>query len=327
MTPPHPVAVVIDAPGKVNLALAVSPPEPAGAPRAGWHRICSLFTPVTLAGTVEVRPHADATRPGTFATAWAPDAPLPSAIDWPPEKDLCWRAWRALEAHTGRTLPCELVVRKRVPVGGGLGGGSSECAATLLALNRAFALGLSSADLRAIGQRLGSDVGYFLLAEPALGQGLAPGLAPGPALVEHFGDQLHALAGARPPRLLLLLNALACPTPAVYRAFDDVATPEAERFARVRALAQAWQSAEALRDVQLFNDLAAPALKVRPDLAELHRRCQRVLSRPVHVTGSGSTLFVLLGASENAAEVCSAASSIVGVVPVLSEPSGLGPEA
>ena len=106
---------------KINLALAVGPPQgPPQGPR-GYHPIASIFVCVSLAGEVHIEPAAHSK--GTFRTSWANDAPLPTPIDWPIEQDLGYRAWRALEAHIGRALPVHIDVRKRVPVGGGLGGG------------------------------------------------------------------------------------------------------------------------------------------------------------------------------------------------------------
>ena len=72
------------------------------------------------------------------------------------------RAHRALEVRLGRVLPCHLEVRKRIPVGGGLGGGSSDAAAALLALRQAFGLELSDAELAAVGATIGSDVAFFI---------------------------------------------------------------------------------------------------------------------------------------------------------------------
>src|SRR6185295_18407432 len=123
----------------VNLALSVGPPLPAGDPRAGMHPIASWMHAIDLCDEVWI------TRLVTGASrldiAWADDAPRPSPIDWPSEKDLAFRAHRLLEGDTGRALPAAIRIAKRIPVGGGLGGGSSDAAATLLALNDLFALG------------------------------------------------------------------------------------------------------------------------------------------------------------------------------------------
>ena len=170
--------VVRSAPAKVNLALSVGDAEPAerdGArnPRAGWHPIASWMVCVDLMDRVRVTPGSEGS---THRIAWAEDAPRPTPIDWPVEKDLAVRAHRALERRVGRTLPCAVAVEKRIPVGGGLGGGSSDAAAALLALREAFDLPLSDAELAAVGAGLGSDVAFFVDAEH------------GPGVVTGFGE-------------------------------------------------------------------------------------------------------------------------------------------
>ncbi len=272
-------AITVSAPGKLNLALAVAPPEPPGSPRAGWHRIASWFHAIGLAG--EVR--AERAQTTTHSIDWAPDAPAPSPIDWPVTADLTHRALLALEARVGRTLPTRLTIAKRVPVGGGLGGGSSEAASTLLALNALHALDLDHAELARIGAMLGSDVPYFLDEARAP---CAPDDAPRPALVTGFGDEIE-----RTPRVgadaVLIVPSFGCPTPAVYRAFD--ADPPAS-FAG-SAVALAARGADLAAPLPP-NDLAAPACLVEPRLGELLRRAHEVEPR-VRVTGSGSVCFVL----------------------------------
>lgn len=270
--------VVRTAPAKVNLALSVGDAEPAmidGAPnpRAGWHRLASWMVCLDLADAVRVTPG-----PTSHRVLWAPDAPRPSPIDWPIEKDLAVRAHRALERELGRELQCGLVVEKRIPVGGGLGGGSSDAAAALLALREAFGLPMTDAQLAAVGARLGSDVPFFVDAQGR------------PGVVMGFGERVE-----RTPRtpgvLTLILPPFGCPTPAVYRAFDAWDGPRAAVLrpeeSRVRLLA-----AGGFDPALWFNDLEAPAEAVEPGLTVVRRAAAALAGARAMVTGSGSTVIV-----------------------------------
>lgn len=155
---------------KLNLCLSIGFPQQAGTTIeldgkskdvSGYHRIASWMACVDLCDDVTVTRKREGEK-SVVRVEWAEDAPRPSPIDWAIEKDLAFRAHAALEARVGRTLPVEIVVSKRIPVGGGLGGGSSDAAAVLSALDELFGLGLSTRALREVGMGLGSDVGFFV---------------------------------------------------------------------------------------------------------------------------------------------------------------------
>lgn len=263
---------------KLNLCLAVSPPEPVGSTRAGWHRIASWFAPVALWDDLSLAPTRG---PSHYHRAWAPDAPRPTPIDWPEESDLAVRAHRLLEHLAGKPLPITLNLVKRIPTGGGLGGGSSDAAAVLRAVTALYQLPHSPADLRSHSRSLGSDVAFFITDHPP---GIEP---PPPALVTGFGDEISPAGSPRGP-LLLLFPDFGCPTPQVYRAFDALG-PRPFRAEDVSQLADPrspWPGAG------LFNDLAPAAESVEPRLATLRTTLEDA-GHTVHMTGSGSTLFIL----------------------------------
>ncbi len=264
--------ITLRAHAKVNLALAVGPPEPAGSAHPGWHPIASWMHAISLWDelTIEPLPHGSA-----FAVSWAEDAPRPGPIDWTPEQDLAARAHRLLEREAGRELPARMRLVKRIPVGSGLGGGSSDGAAALRGLNMLFGLGLSTTRLAELSRSLGSDVAFFVDGEPAR-----------PALVEGFGDRIERLGRTRAD-LLLIIPPVACATASVYRAYDGL-NPGALRADRARALA-----AGGTPEGGLFNDLDRAAEAVAPELAGLRRRASEAAGAPVHMSGSGSCLFTL----------------------------------
>ena len=285
---PEPESVSLRAHAKLNLTLSVGPPI-ADGDRRGFHPIASWFAAIDLADSLSVRRLPPGT-PSRFSIRWAPDAPKTSPINWPLEKDLAVRAHALVERVAGRALPVDMVLVKRIPVGGGLGGGSSDAAAMLAAVVTLFGLPIGRPDLRALSAGLGSDVAFFLDDSP-----VDP---PRPAIVTGFGEKIERLDDALGAEVLLIVPPFGCPTGPVYKAFDSA--PRAElRPERVRAIRQRSRNRGRIDSADLFNDLADPACTVEPMLGETLERLRAALGEvPVHVTGSGSTMFVLVSAGD-----------------------------
>ena len=240
------------------------------------HPIASWMTPVTLADEIVVTRIGDGHAP-VFERRFADGTPVP----WPEESDLVVRAHRAVERVAG-PLPVRVSVVKHIPAGGGLGGGSSDAAVVLRALDVLFGLGLGQAGLVEIARSLGSDIPFFL------DEGAKPGAPPHCALVSGMGDRVDRLEpGQWPGGWVLICPPFGCETGAVYRAFDADPRPfradDVERVARSPAFDPA----------ALFNDLAGAAEAVKPELGRIRRGLARALGVGVHVSGSGSTLFVV----------------------------------
>ncbi|MAE60328.1 MAG: hypothetical protein CMJ49_03115, partial [Planctomycetaceae bacterium] len=282
-------------PAKVNLALSVGAPHPDG-----YHPIASWMITVCLADDLLITP-LPTDRQSHFTIDWTPDAPRPSPIDWPLSDDLTVRAHALLEQHVDRALPVDVKLAKRIPVGAGLAGGSSNGAAMLAALDALFDLQLGRDILIDLAMQLGSDLAFFLTTPSAIVTGLGQTTRPAPR--------------SAPAHLALILSDLHCATGAVYRAFDDYqpgATVDPDRVA-------ALVSQDPLPDAQLFNDLAAPACHVEPRLTELRDRCAAIAQRRVHVTGSGAGLFIVARDQPDADSIAAALAgeSDVTVVPVI----------
>jgi len=275
----HPPRTVTQpAPAKVNLNLFVGPALAAGQPKARYHPVDSLMACVGLADEVRVTrrdgPNAEASGATTLSVRWAAEAPRASLIDWPMEKDLAVKAVRRLEQHVGRPLPAELEIIKRIPVGGGLGGGSSDAAATLVAVDRAFGLGLSTTQLMNIAAEIGSDVAFFVLcAREGITRGKVSGLG---ELV------VPSKSSADLGRVVLVLPPFGCSTADVYREFDR------GDLVRQRELF-------ALQSEPRLNMLAAAAMRVEPRLEVLISVVRAGANGlACWITGSGSTICVEL---------------------------------
>ncbi|MBS0578509.1 MAG: 4-(cytidine 5'-diphospho)-2-C-methyl-D-erythritol kinase [Proteobacteria bacterium] len=150
------------APAKLNLFLHV-----VGRRADGYHELQTLFQLIDLADTVGITLRDDGRieRPGgTYGVA--------------AEDDLAVRAARALQAATGCRAGADLRIAKRIPLGGGLGGGSSDAATVLLALNSLWDCGLSVAELAALGLPLGADVPVFVKGFSAWAEGVGEQLTP-----------------------------------------------------------------------------------------------------------------------------------------------------
>ena len=254
-------------PAKLNLLLAVEPPR-----EDGMHPIASWMVTIDLVDDLEVI-RLEPDRLSRYAILWHDDAHRRSDIDWSITSDLAVRAHLALEEHVGRSLPVQMKLEKRIPVGGGLGGGSSNAAAMLRAVNELHELGLDDTTLASIGAMLGSDVPFLVRG--------------GSAVVAGVGETVHRHADVPGFHAVLVFPDVACPTGAVYAAFDED-LPVTSRRSEVLSL----DGAHVPDPDALFNDLAAPAMRVAPDLAAQHEQVAAVAEGPVHVSGSGSTLFV-----------------------------------
>lgn len=143
------------APGKLNLFLHVLGRR-EGGPHAGYHELQSVMRLVERADRIGIAVRDD----GRISS----DAAFPD--------DLCVRAARALQKASGSRKGCDITLEKSLPVSGGMGGGSSDAATVLLALNRLWNLGLGRAALQEVGVSLGADVPFFLLGENALAEGI-----------------------------------------------------------------------------------------------------------------------------------------------------------
>jgi 4-diphosphocytidyl-2-C-methyl-D-erythritol kinase len=239
------------------------------------------MVPVTLADRVTVER--------------TPGAGLDVVCDVAPgEQNLAAKLVRELEARLERAFQVRITIEKHVPHGGGLGGGSSDAAATLIALERLFTLDLSARLRHEVAAAVGSDVPFFLWpgAQLAMGRGLL--------LKEVALPDLH---------VVIAVPDLALSTAAVYRWRDeDVVTTLKGFVPQARALSARVQAVRTVGDVValMHNDLEASVTARKPAVAELRDRLSAEGALAAAMTGSGAAVCGLF-ANEEAASRARAA--------------------
>ena len=234
------------APAKLNLFLHV-----VGRRADGYHLLQTVFRFIDHGDLLRFAPRDD----GRVVLA----DPLPGV---PPETDLTVRAAQALRDATGCRAGVTIRLDKRLPLGGGLGGGSSDAATTLIALNCLWGTGLDDASLQQIGLRLGADVPVFIHGRTTFAEGIG----------ERFTD-----VDAPPRWYLVVVPPVAVPTPTVFRA------PELRRDTPSIRAAD-W------REGFGANDLEPVACALFPEVADTLRHLRR--HGDARMSGSGASCFV-----------------------------------
>ena len=299
--------VSASAPGKVNLVLR------AGAPTAdGYHPLATVFEALDLRETVTVR----TTRtPGTTVetVAHLPGGGIDRATTElmravPARSHLAVRAARAMQrlaaAGPWASTAAGLAIRvdKRVPVAGGMAGGSADAAATLVACNELWGLGLGPDRLEWIGRALGADVPACLTGGIALGTGRGDHMAP----LECPGTRHH---------WVIALAHEGLSTADVFAEFDCAAqgapaAPTDEELADLTGPAR-------LAGPRLVNDLTAAALSLRPELGGTLNAARAAGALAAIVSGSGPTVAALASSPDHADEIAERLAAAPAVARVL----------
>ena len=251
------------APAKLNLFLHV-----VGRRPDGYHLLQSVFRLIDLGDALRFAPRTD----GRIARA----APLAGV---PEERDLCLRAARMLQEASGASLGVEIAIEKRLPMGGGLGGGSSDAATVLLALNRLWRLEWPRERLQALGLELGADVPFFIHGRNAF--------------VEGVGERLQAL-NLPPAWYLVVAPPASVPTAEIFAAPDLTRDTKAIKMADFSA---GWGAGG------LFgrNDLEAVVCERYPAVARALAWLRQ--HAEARMTGSGACVFAPFAAEQDARAV------------------------
>lgn len=304
---PTPSRVRASAPGKINLSLRVG-----GRDERGYHALATVFHAVDLRETVTAE-----TRPDSRELTLTVDSHVPGTVPVD-ASNLALRAAELLRREHGITDGAHLHIDKRVPIAGGMGGGSADAAAALLALNHLWGRPASDAQLLALGARLGADVPFALHGGTALGRGTGAELTSLPDAGSGGSGRWH---------WVLAIPGGTLSTPAVYTRFDEQAarrsaapphTPSAD-VAQLEALARGDRGALA---ATLANDLQDAALSLHDGLAPALEACCEAGALAAIVSGSGPTLVLLARDAAHAAEL---AARVAGTTHVRSAHAVSGP--
>ena len=267
-------SLVVPAYAKINLSLEV-----IGRRDDGYHEVATILQTVDLADTVTLRT-ADS------LSVTCNDATLSG------EANIVWDAAIALAKHAGVAPYAQITIEKRIPVAAGLGGGSSDAAASLRGLNVLLGLNLPAAELVSVAASLGSDIPFLLTGGAALGTGR--------------GDRLDQLPAVATTRLLLVApgGTISRKTPTLYGALtpDDYSDgAQTRRLADSAALATASLTSDSCRNV-----FTRAALEIFPGLNDVWERVAAVTRFPPCLSGAGPAFFCMPSDETEQAKVTAA---------------------
>lgn len=279
--------ILVAAPAKLNLGLRVT-----GVRADGYHLLQSVFVPLDLADALAIE-----VAPATAARVVLRVEGGPPGLE-ADARNLAVRAAQGFLAAAAVAAELRIVLTKRIPVGAGMGGGSSDAGAVLRALAERFPGALDRGRLAALAVSLGADVPYFL--------------DPRPALVRGIGERIEPLAGF--PSLAVLVATPAPPlaTAAVFQAWDRAhpagAAPDSAALTPVEPgrrmpplpvlLAETDPSSDRWQTLLaslLVNDLEPAAAALGPAVGRVRADIERAGARAVGMSGSGPTLFGVFG--------------------------------
>lgn len=276
------------APGKLNIYFAVGPLRPDG-----YHSVASVYQALNLLEVVSV----ETSRTWEVQTLGDLSEKQMGLIP-PAEENLVVRAAKALAAKVGisNPQPMKFQIQKQVPIAGGMGGGSADAAAALIALNESWCLGLERPALMEISAGLGADVPFSLLGNTALGVGT------GTELTHVESTTLH---------WVMVRSDSTLSTPVVFKKLDEIrltAGHDPKTFAEPHVseeLLRALTTGPSEVAVHMRNDLHEAALELLPELREVERLGEKLGALRSMVSGSGPTVAMLASDSEAAVHLAS----------------------
>lgn len=256
----------LKAPAKINYRLDVLRKRPDG-----YHDLRMLMQRVDLCDDIEITLTDNPGVRVTCGSAYVPDGP----------GNIAWRAADALLQLSGRQIGIDITITKNIPVGAGLGGGSSDAATVLMGVNELLELGYSDQRLMEIGVKLGADVPFFIFKEPALAEGI--------------GDKLTALDHVPSLWVVLVNPGIHVSTGWVYQNLRLTSRTSPDIVSR------SYGSLDELCSV-LSNDLEPVTCTRHPLVSELKQILKSEGARGSLMSGSGSTVFGLFEDEESAKE-------------------------
>jgi 4-diphosphocytidyl-2-C-methyl-D-erythritol kinase len=274
--------VHVRAPGKLNLFFEVG-----DAQDDGYHEVASAYQAVSLYEDVWAEPAEDF----TISISGTVDVSGVPADD----RNLALRAARLVAQKIGHTGGVHLEIVKHVPVAGGMGGGSADAAAALVACDALWAAELGASQLHQLAARLGADVPFALMGGTAVGTGRGDELSPALAKGRFDWVVVPSTAGLSTPEVYAHLDALRTRPDIVSAARAPIVHP---------GVLQALRAGDPVVLAEhVRNDLQAAALSLRPELRDTLELGEQAGALAGMVSGSGPTLAFLAGDAESALEL------------------------
>jgi 4-diphosphocytidyl-2-C-methyl-D-erythritol kinase len=254
------------APAKINVYLRIVGQRPDG-----YHLLDSLMVPVSLYDEIflAVAPRAHDDQSATARIALTCDPPTVPGD----ETNLVYKATTLLCQEARVQARITIHLQKRIPVGAGLGGGSSDAAAVLKGLNTLLALKFTEAQLRVLATRLGADVPFFIPCCPAQVQGIGEILTPVPALPARW--------------LVLVVPPFGVSTPWAYQRLDALPQPE---YAGA-SVVPSWPTGQWPGPGGWVNDLERAVMPAYPQIGAIKQRLLHLGAEGALMSGSGSAVF------------------------------------
>lgn len=254
----------------------------------GYHELCSVFQTVSLHDELEINV-SENSKNEIILTCDTPNVPCD-------EKNLCWRAAKAFTERFGiENKNISIDLKKNIPSGAGLGGGSSDCAETLKALNKLFNVNASDEELEQIGVKLGADVPFFIKG--------------GTQLAEGIGEKLTRLDLPYPEFHLVIIKPKAeLPTVGIYKIFDGLPKEKIPTASTEKFLEKI--SAGDINAFKLITNMLEPAAKTLcPEIEDAEMFLVKQGAVSAMMTGSGSAVFGIFTNVNKAAEALEAAKN------------------
>jgi 4-diphosphocytidyl-2-C-methyl-D-erythritol kinase len=262
---------------KINWTLEV-----LGRRSDGFHNVKTILQTIDLSDSLELETAAELTLEATGAA-------LP-----PLDENLAMKAACLLRDRTGYSGGARMRLAKTIPVGAGLGGGSSDAAATLRGLDRLWGLSLPAERLVELAAEVGSDVPFFLHG--------------GTALAEARGERVTPLPDAPATAILVVVPPLSIPHK-TRRMYSLVGLKDYGDGAASDRLADALRQGRRLKESELYNVFGSLAFQALPELQVCRQALIEAGARAVHLAGSGPALFVLVRDQEQSERLAGAAAS------------------
>jgi len=258
---PYIVAMIIRANAKINLGLRILEKRPDG-----YHNIVTMFQEISLHDTLTISRRTD---DQITISGDVPDMPLDRT-------NIVWQAFEKFQEKTGIYGGIDVKIAKKIPIGGGLGGGSSNAAALLKAVNELWDVNLDIKELAEIGESIGSDVPFLLLGGTMLGEGK--------------GEKLTRFSLATDYYILLVCPGIHISTPWAYKHAKIILT-KLDKFTTFHSVffglrTDVWKKG-------LINDFEAVVFSEYPELAGIKKRMYDAGAFYAGMSGSGSTMYGL----------------------------------